>query len=66
MVKDAALGAAHQWDEIVIPIYDNGTAFFHVVLDPLYRGLLAVRDASLSDSGNIDINAVEGGLHTVM
>ena len=65
VVKSAALQDEHQWDEVVIPIYANGTAFFGVVLDPAYRGLLAVRDASLSDSANLDINA-QGGLHAVM
>jgi hypothetical protein len=66
VVKDAALQDEHQWDEVVIPIYANGTAFFGVVLDPAYRGLLAVRDASLSDSANLDINALQGGLYSVM
>ena len=66
VVKSAAMQDEHQWDEVVIPIYNNGTAFFGVVLDPAYRGLLAVRDASLSDSANLDINALEGGLYSVM
>lgn len=52
----------YQWDEIVIPVYKSGEAFFRVVLDPAYRSLLAVRDASLFDSGNIDVNALEGSL----
>ena len=62
MVKDAAAPLDNQWDEIVIPVYSSGEAFFGVVLDPAYRGLLALRDASLFDSGNIELNALEGSL----
>ena len=60
VVKDAAAPDETQWDEIVIPMYPSGDAFFGVVFDPEYPGLLALREASLQDAGNIEVQALEG------
>lgn len=60
VVKDAGAPEEDQWDEIVIPIYPSGEAFFGVVFDPEYPGLLALREASLLDAGNIEVHALEG------
>ncbi|KAK9832707.1 hypothetical protein WJX81_002264 [Elliptochloris bilobata] len=62
VVKDAAAPEETQWDEIVIPMYPSGEAFFGVVFDPDYPELLALREASLLDSGNIEVQALEGSL----
>ena len=60
VVKDAAAPEENQWDEIVIPMYPSGEAFFGVVFDPEYPDVLALREASLFDAGNIEVQALEG------
>ena len=65
VVKHAAAPEEDQWDEIVIPMYPSGEAFFGVVFDPEYPGVLALREASLRDAGNIEVQALEGSQFAV-